>query len=119
MLLQATFHIYLSNFTTSCDESYMKINSEVKLSHSHDDYHINLTFFPLKPLKTLFVNGELYLNPVGFPNQSTLLYKNTVNICKLLQKNNAGNMVASFYKALLRKYGQIPRSCPIPAVSIM
>lgn len=108
----------MTNITVVFDPEYCDSFIQIKPSKNHDDsqYHINASLTLKKEMKIMMIYAQASRNPVGKPNEINKFYDSTINVCKMFQKRNAADVIANFVLDLLRKFGPVPRSCPIVAV---
>lgn len=95
------------------------MNYSIKPSKNHNDnnYHVNITIATKKPLRSLIIYAKAVRYPLGKPNEGEKIYENTINVCKILERRRAGDMIAIYVFDFVKKYFKVPRSCPIKAVS--
>lgn len=118
--ITAKIQTYLKNFTSTFDKEFIEVPYSLEPSRNHNDinYHLNISIIAKKKLNTVFLDYQLLIHPYGSPNISVPFAKQMINFCKTLKKRNGGDRMTNFMLSQMKKFGRLPRSCPITPVRI-
>lgn len=110
----------MNNVTVQYDPELVEYLVDFKPSKNNDDanYSANLSFVYKMPVSNMFLTSYGYEYPPGKPSEKYKIFEVSVDACKLLQRRNRGDVIFTFLFDALSKFGKMPRSCPIKAVSI-
>lgn len=120
LLAEAKLVTYLTYINSTSDPKYCNIS--VNLSQSKDDpykYGIGIDIFALIPIKTLFLDFQLYRKLSSHNSSSySRMYQVTVDMCKMFERGSFRDRFIVYLYDLVKKSGNIPARCPIKPVSI-
>lgn len=119
VLSSAKLRTFIDRLDGTIDSNYGNMSTRLHhTDHDHFKYFISLDVYLNQPLTGLNMFFRFSSTSVHSKQEKRLNVNRKVDVCKVLKGHSVSDLFVVVSLQVVRKYGKIPTSCPIPSVTI-